>query len=214
MALAGSQIIPAGEVRRAMVLLHGFGSNGADLMGLVAPLEALLPEAERGVTAYFAPDAPLELDFGGRAWFSDNNWTFKDRAGIGAAADAVWAYIEREVLSLGLTAGDVHVFGFSQGAMTALFAAPRWPERVGSVIAHSGRMFWAEELSDDCQKPPVLVLHGEADDVVAIGGGLAAADELRGLGFEVTVKTFDDLGHGVDGRSLAVLGEWLVGAKK
>jgi len=207
--LTGPQHVPT-KTAKAVLCLHGFGSNGDDLFGLVAPLEASLPTEKQGQTAYFCPNAPLELDFGGRAWFSDKNWTFRDRKGIAAAQDMIWHYIETEILPLGLTPEDVTILGFSQGAMTALFLAPRLPHKLGGVIAHSGHMFWQEELEAiTCQKPPILVLHGEDDDVVRPDDGMAAATDLRALGFDVEEHLFPNLGHGIDGRSLATISVWL-----
>ena len=93
--------------------------------------------------------------------------------------------------------------------MTALFAAPRWPECVGKIIAHSGRMFWQEELTGTAyHTPPTLILHGEDDDVVAPKGGAQAAQDLQHLGFNVTHKTFPNLAHGINEASLNTFIKW------
>lgn len=211
--LTGPKHLPAAPItaKQAVVCLHGFGSNGDDLFGLIAPLEAALPEEKQGQTAYFCPNGPLEIDFGGRAWFSDKNWTFRDRKGIGQAQELIWDYIEATILPLGITPENIILLGFSQGAMTALFLAPRLPHKLGGVIAHSGRMFWQEELkADTCQKPPVFVLHGQNDDVVLADDGLAAAADLRALGFDVEEAVFPNLGHGIDARSIAAMTAWML----
>lgn len=206
--LNGPTHIPASPTR-ALLLLHGFGSNGDDLSALIPAIEDELPEDARNKTAYFSPNAPLDLPFGGHAWFSDNNWTFRDREGIETAKNMLWDYLEKNIFPLNLTARDITVFGFSQGAMTALFAAPRWPECVGKIIAHSGRMFWQEELTGSAyHTPPTLILHGEDDDVVVPKGGAQATQGLQHLGFNVTHKTFPNLAHGINQPSLQTFVQW------
>lgn len=200
--MATLSIIPK-EPKRALLLLHGFGSNGDDLLSLVPLIEERLPEEARGQTAYFSPNGFLTLPFGGYAWFSDANWTFRDREGIESAKDKLWQYIEEHIFSLGLTASDLTVLGFSQGAMTSFFSTPRWIEPVRHLIAHSGRLLWEEELEGtDFHKVPTLILHGTEDDVVPSEEAQNAAHGLQELNFPVTQHLIPNLGHGINEESL------------
>lgn len=202
--LQGPCRVPAGATH-ALICLHGFGADGNDLMGLIPPLDAALGKLAETL-AVFCPNAPTMTDMGqGYQWFSPAGWTFKDKPGIARAAAQVEAFIEAEVVTkLGIGWDKVVVLGFSQGAMTVLYAAPRWAQKVGGVVAHSGCAMWQEELDGaTCQKPPVLVLHGQEDDVVPADQSLAAASGLQALGFDVEVHILPGLGHGFDMRSLA-----------
>lgn len=210
MALEGPSFIPK-EPKKALLLLHGFGSNGDDLAGIIDPLEGILPSGERLKTAYYAPNAPLELPFGGYAWFDDKNWTFRDREGIETAKNLLWDYIEQHILSLSIKIEDVFILGFSQGAMTTLFSAPRWPECVGGIIAHSGRLMWEEELDKNtCHKPPMLILHGTEDDVVPPQEGQKASTGLQNLGFDVTSHLIPNLGHGLNAHSIKYISDFML----
>ena len=202
--LEGPSFVPNGTIERCIILLHGFGSDGDDLMGLVPPLETALPKVEQGKTAYFSPHGPLEMDFGGRAWFSDANWTLKDRKGIATAKESLWAYMEEHVFPI-VKPEDTYVFGFSQGTMTALFAVPRWPKPIAGLIGHSGRMLWDEELANEgnYHKIPTLLLHGTDDDVVAADESVDACARLQALGFDVEYALISDLAHGINAESLA-----------
>ena len=140
----------------------------------------------------------------GRQWFSDKSWTFRDKEGIAIAANLLWDYIITTTQAHDIPLHHVAVLGFSQGAMTALYAAPRWPERIGAVIACAGVAMWQEELDGTtCQKPPLLLLHGLEDDVVPADASVAAHAGLEGLGFNARLELLEDLGHGIDGRVLA-----------
>ena len=205
-----SFIFDAQTVQKSIILLHGFGSNGEDLFNLVPELEKALPETHQGQTAYFAPNGSLELDYGGYAWFSDANWTFKDYAGIQQAKTDLWTYMQDHHFPLTPPA-NTHVLGFSQGAMTALFAAPRWPQPVASIIAHSGRMLWDEELTNEgsYHKIPTLFLHGTEDDVVPADESVKAAEKLQALGFQTKTHLIKNLAHGIGAESLAYITEFL-----
>lgn len=200
--LRGPEYIPE-ESKKAVVLLHGFGSNGEDLFGL-APYIA---KAGLEDVAFFAPNAPTTTPMGmGYQWFSDNGWTFNDRDGIEHAKDLLEAYIHKHICKqLGIGFEDVAIVSFSQGTMTALFAAPRFENKIAGLLALSGRMMWHEELEeladedDGFHKMPVHLMHGEADEVVEVEESRIAYSELEGLGFEnLTLDIFEDLGHGID----------------
>lgn len=209
--LTGPEYIPDGT-KKAVVLLHGFGSNGDDLF-------TLAPYIARGGledVAFFAPNAPTTTPTGfGYQWFSDNGWTFNDRDGIEHAKALLESYIHKYICAqLDIRFEDVAIVSFSQGTMTALFAAPRFEEKIAGIVALSGRMMWHEELEDledkAFQKMPIHLIHGEADEVVESEESNIAYSELEGLGFKtLTVEIIPDLGHGIDERVIAKINSHL-----
>lgn len=207
--LTGPSHIPPNPTH-ALVCLHGFGADGHDFIGLHAPLQANLPTIS---LALFCPHGISELpNFqGGYQWFSDKSWTFRDRDGIERASVAVWNYIHAEIITkLGIPPSNIALMGFSQGAMTALFSAPRWPAQIAGVISHSGVAMWQEELdATTCQKPPMLLLHGTDDNVVPADQTLHAAGGLSELGFPVESHLIPHLAHGLNAQSLAYISVFL-----
>ncbi len=194
-----------------MVFLHGFGSDGDDLITLAPALRASLPENLADHLAIFSPNAPdaTPQNFG-RQWFSDKSWTFRDRPGIARSSDALWSYLKHIESTHGIPLTNIAVLGFSQGAMLALFGAPRWPEAIGGLIGCSGLAMWQEELdTNTCRKPPTLLLHGLEDDVVPADQTVAAAEGLRAFGFPVEYHLIPHLGHGINPQALAHISVFL-----
>ncbi len=209
--LSGPEYVPE-EAKKAVVLLHGFGSDGDDLFGLA-------PYIARGGledVAFFAPNAPTTTPMGmGYQWFSDNGWTFNDRDGIEHSKALLESYIQKHICNqLGIGFEDVALVGFSQGTMTSLFAAPRFEKKLAGVVALSGRMMFHEELEeydeDEFHKMPVHLIHGEADEVVEAEESRIAYSELEGLGFDnLTIDIFEELGHAIDERVINKINAYL-----
>lgn len=209
--LSGPEHIPDGA-KKAVVLLHGFGSNGDDLFELAPYI------ARKGLedVAFFAPNAPTTTPTGfGYQWFSDNGWTFNDRDGIEHAKGLLESYIYKHICAqLDIRFEDVAIVSFSQGTMTALFAAPRFEEKLAGLVALSGRMMWHEELENvdenTIQKIPVHFIHGEADEVVESEESHIAYSELEGLGFNnLTLDVIPELGHSIDERAISKINFYL-----
>ena len=180
------------------------------MFGLASPLQGAF--TAQGMTlAVACPNAPAFTPAGmGRQWFSDKGWTFRDRDGIARAGEALWAYAQGLQQQTGLPWPNIAVLGFSQGAMTALFAVPRWPAQIGGLISCAGVVMWQEELdAATCQKPPVLLLHGTDDDVVPADASVQAHAGLEKLGFTAELELLPGLGHGIDGRVLSHIVVWL-----
>jgi phospholipase/carboxylesterase len=206
--LSGPVDVPQGA-EFALVCLHGFGSNGQDLIGLAGPLRAALGKLGERL-AVFAPDGPSPVPDsfgigGGRQWFSDMNWSFRDKSGIATASKLVEAYVlETVVKTYGIASQKTIILGFSQGAMTALYAVPRWELSVGGLISVAGVAMWQEELdANTCQKPPVLLVHGIDDDIVAADQTVNAATGLQALGFNAEYHLIPNLAHGINAPALA-----------
>ena len=201
--LTGPAFIPP-HPQAALVLLHGYGSDGTDLITLAPMLNQLLPDDLQNKVAFLAPHGVQPFPLGeGYQWFSDAGWTFRDKPGIDAATHALASYMQSEIIDkLGLNWTDVYICGFSQGAMLALYAASRLPAAVGGVIANAGVFMWEEDLPPTPWQPPVLLLHGREDDVVPADSTPQAAQALAARGVDVQHHLIDNLGHGLNEASL------------
>lgn len=146
----------------------------------------------------------------GYQWFADNNWTFRDRPGMARISQALWDYLQQLSSTHHIPLSRIALLGFSQGAMTALYAAPRWSEPIALVIAHSGCAVYQEELDGTtCQKPPVLFVHGQQDDMIPADQSLAAATGLDNLGFTTETHIIPGLAHGINAEALAHIATFL-----
>lgn len=199
----------SGTVRSVVVFLHGYGANGADLLGLADPLGEHLPD-----TLFVAPDAP-EACAGapmGYQWFPipwiDNSSEEEAEQGMRRAVDDLNAYLDALMVDEDVLPEQVVLFGFSQGTMMALHVAPRREDEVAGIVAFSGRLLSPETLKEEVQvRPPVLLVHGDADDVVPPQSLPQAAEALQEAGWkEVYAHVMKGTGHGIapDGLSVAL----------
>jgi phospholipase/carboxylesterase len=199
----------SGETRSAVVFLHGYGANGADLLGLADPLGEHLPD-----TLFLAPDAP-EACAGapfGFQWFPipwiDGSSEEESMVGMAHAVDDLNAFLDALMVDEDLMPEQVVLFGFSQGSMMALHVAPRREDAFGGVVAFSGRLLAPESLVDEVvSRPPVLLVHGDQDDVVPPQSLPAAAEALQEAGWEdVFAHIMKGTAHGIapDGLSVAL----------
>ncbi|KPP89406.1 MAG: phospholipase/carboxylesterase [Rhodobacteraceae bacterium HLUCCA08] len=208
--LQAGRVEPAsGEMRSAVIFLHGYGANGADLLGLAEPLGEHLPD-----TAFLAPDAP-EACAGapfGFQWFPipwiDGSSEEESKAGMARAAQDLEAFLDGVMVDEDLLPEQVMVFGFSQGTMMALHVLPRREDPVAGICAFSGRLLEPELLADEVMsRPPVLLVHGDQDDVVPVQSLPAAAEALQQAGWsEVYAHVMKGTAHGIapDGLSVAL----------
>ncbi len=194
---------------RLVVLLHGYGANAADLIGLADPLMPHLPG-----TAFVAPDAP-EACAGapmGFQWFPipwiDGSSEEDSMAGMERAIGDLSDWLDATMAREGVAAGQVALLGFSQGTMMALHVAPRRDDALAGVVAFSGRLLSPETLAEEARtRPPVLLVHGDADEVVPVASLPAAAEALEAAGFErVFAHVMEGTGHGIapDGLQVAL----------
>ena len=113
------------------------------------------------------------------------------------------AFVDAELARLGLPAGAYALMGFSQGAMTVLHAGPRRAVPPRALLAFSGALLAPERLAETVARPPVLLVHGEADAVVPAARSRAAAQALHDAGFAVETMFSPRLGHGIDESGLS-----------
>jgi phospholipase/carboxylesterase len=185
-----------------VVLCHGVGADGHDLIDLAPTWGHALPDA-----LFVSVDAPFPHDSGfGRQW-----WSVADRtpavmeAGVRQAAGFLDAFIDAELARLGLPADAYALMGFSQGAMTVLFTGLRRATAPRAILAFSGALIAPDSLAGElANHAPVLLVHGEADDVVPAQRSRDAETALRAAGVPVEAVYVPRLGHGIDDTGLAM----------
>ena len=185
-----------GPARQLVVLCHGLGADGQDLIDLGPHWAAALPHA-----VFVAPDAPEPCDAGpyGRQWFSVGDRSPPRRlAGVIVAAEALNLFIDAELVRHGLPADAYALMGFSQGAMTALFTGLRRAITPRGILAFSGALIGADTIPARPDWPPVLLVHGEDDGVVPVIASRSAESILVAHGIAVDSLYRPGLEHGID----------------
>jgi len=206
---AGRKEPVSGETRSVVVLLHGYGANGADLLGLADPLGEHLPD-----TLFVAPDAP-EACAGaplGFQWFPipwiDGSSEEESMAGMSRAVDDLNAFLDALMVDEDVLPEQVVLFGFSQGTMMGLHVAPRREDPVAGMVGFSGRLLAPDLLVDEVtSRFPILLVHGDQDDVVPPQSLPDAAEALQNAGWEdVFAHIMKGTAHGIapDGLSVAL----------
>ncbi len=209
--LDGPRLAPqaGGKAKSLVVLLHGLGADGNDLISL-APLWArVLPN-----TAFVSPHAPFPCDMApyGRQWFSLLDRTpARVLAGVQAAAPILDSFLDAELARHDLPPERMALVGFSQGTMMSLFVAPRRAVAIAGVVGFSGALVGAELMATEARsRPPVLLVHGDADPVVPFERMAQAASALDAAGIAVETLACPDLPHSIDEAGLQAGAEFLV----
>lgn len=205
--LDGPRLAPAtGRAPRSLVVLvHGYGSNGADLISLAPLIQSALPDA-----AFVAPDAPSALPTMARAyqWWPIRSFSEAERAtGAAAAAPGLDAFLDHELAASGLDDSHLLLVGFSQGTMMALHVGLRRPTPAAGIIGFSGMLVAPDRLSRDiASRPPVLLVHGTADDIVPFESLDLATRGLQAAGVPVETHVSPGIEHtvGPDGLAAAI----------
>lgn len=200
--------LSGGPARQLVVILHGYGADGADLIDLGRTWQEHLPDA-----AFAVPNAPEPLPFeafGGRQWFALTERS-PNEYGVGAAAaqPALDRFLNAELFNVGLDHRSLALAGFSQGAMMAFQTGLRRKVPPAALLAYSGVLPNASELKTIQPVPPVLIVHGEEDDVVPSYHLEAARLALTQAGVTVDAHCLPGLGHSIDERGMALGGRFL-----
>lgn len=203
----GPRLAPrSGQAQQLVVFLHGYGADGNDLIEIGRQWQRWLPDA-----AFVAPHAPEPCAMAGtgRQWFS---LTFRDPherwRGVNQAGPGLDAFLDAELKSHGLPPSRLALVGFSQGTMMALHVALRRAAAPAAVVGYSGMLVLEEgrgpeSLSPQVRaKPPILLVHGDRDDVIPVEALFMSADALAAA--EVPAQWHLSLGvaHGIDGEAL------------
>lgn len=208
--LDGPRLDPASgkPARQLVVILHGYGADGLDLIDLGRAWQGQLPDA-----AFVAPNAPEPLPFealGGRQWFAlqerDPN---EYRLGAQAAQPVLDRFLDDELARHSLDGSALALVGFSQGAMMTFQCGLRRPSPPAALIGYSGLLPGAGQLGPVNTQSPVLIVHGEEDDVVASYHAQAAQKALDDAGVSSSLHLLAGLGHSIDERGMVLGGRFL-----
>ena len=205
----GPRLAPrSGAAKQLVVILHGYGADGNDLIALGEQWAQILPDA-----AFVAPNAhePCEHMPSGRQWFRLTDRNPHERwSGACSAAPVINGFIDEELKRLGLPETKVALVGFSQGAMMALHVGLRRQRAPAGVLAYSGVLVGPEKLADDLAArpkgepaPPIFLIHGSADEVVPAEALFVSAEALSEAGLSCQWRLAHGLGHSIDGAGLA-----------
>lgn len=194
-----------GAPGHVVIFLHGLGDSGdGGLLSIGQVWQRALPDCE-----FICPSAPFPYDmappgFGGRQWFSLQDFGLeKVEEGVKTAAPILNDYIDHVLKTRNLPPERLALVGFSQGTMMALHVAPRRKEQIACVVGYSGMLSGADALKAEKQSsPPVLLLHGTYDDVVAYDSMAAAERGLKKAGIPVATFSCPGLGHSINDRGI------------
>ncbi len=197
-----------GKAKQLVLILHGWGADGPNLIDLADLFSRALPDAH-----FIAPNAPFvcEVNPFGFQWFS-----LMDRqpqhmlAGACKAVDILSEFIDEQLAELSLDNGKLALVGFSQGTMTALHLALRRTPPIAALVGFSGALVGADVLAKEITaRPPICLIHGNQDDVVPYSSLAHATDVLKKHGCSVEPHTRPFLGHSIDMEGMAIAAEFL-----
>lgn len=197
--------------KQLIVMLHGVGSNGQDLITLAPFMAGYVPDAQ-----FISPDAPYVYDMAppdypnSFQWFSLQSRDPHDMLkGVTDTKPLVDDFLDGLLDKYNLTADKLALVGFSQGTMTSLYVGPRYKDKIAGILGYSGALIGGDELGNFAHKPPVCLIHGEADNVVPVQMRDFAQAQLEEAGYNVSGHTTPKLQHGIDQDGILVGGKFL-----
>ena len=204
MALSGPTLAPVrGPATHLVVLVHGYGADGNDLIGLASHWQDLLP-----TVAFAAPNAPTRVPGSpGYQWFPISRIDPHEmRKGVEVAGPQLDEYLDGELARLGLAPERLALVGFSQGTMLSLHVGLRRKVQPAAIVGFSGLLAGAPPAGEI---PPILLTHGDSDQVIPPQAMFLAATQLGAAGARVQWHLAHGMGHGIDPEGLAIAGEFL-----
>ncbi len=203
LTLNGPTLAPVSGAKpqQLVIMLHGIGSDGDDLIGLAPYFQKILPEA-----LFISPHAPFAFDMAPPGIQSGHQWfSFQDDsaaavlAGAQGAAPILDAFIDAQLTAAGLADDKLALIGFSQGTMMALHVGLRRGNPIAGILGYSGMLVAPELLAESIKsRPPVYLVHGDADEVVPSAALPEAVAGLETVGVDVKFHSCPGLGHGLD----------------
>jgi phospholipase/carboxylesterase len=202
-ALSGPRLEPLkGPATHLVVLCHGYGADGNDLIGLAPHWQRLLPGA-----AFVAPNAPEPCPGAGFQWFPISRIDPEEmHKGVVAAAGLLEAFLKDELARLALPPDRLALVGFSQGTMMALHVGLRGAFAPAAIVGFSGLLTGPPQFKN---APPVLLAHGGADTLIPPGALFVTAAALGAAGLGVQWHLSPGLEHGIDATEIALAGRFL-----
>jgi phospholipase/carboxylesterase len=212
--LDGPRLEPkSGPARQLVVFLHGYGADGNDLIEIGRAWQGLLPHA-----AFVSPHAPEPCGQApvGRQWFPLTMRDPNERwVGANKAAPVLDRFLDEELKRRNLPPSALALVGFSQGTMMALHTGLRRPAAPFAIVGYSGLLVVPPEANQDQfaseirSRPPVLLIHGDQDDLIPAQALFHASSGLASLGVPVEWHISHGVGHGIDQEGLRHGGEFL-----
>jgi phospholipase/carboxylesterase len=219
--LDGPRIAPSsGAPRELVVLLHGYGADGRDLIEIGRQWQKLLPRA-----AFVAPNAPHRMPMSpmGRQWFSLETRSMAERwKGVTQARPELDVFLDAEIARLGVAPSRLVIVGFSQGTMMALHTGLRRATAPAAILGYSGLLVLdpeklkagneaaAQDLAAEAKaRPPIFLVHGDADDVIPATALFDSTEMLARAGIPCEWHLSLGVGHGIDGEGLRQGGEFV-----
>ena len=212
--LDGPRLAPrSGTAQQLVVFLHGYGADGNDLIEIGRSWQELLPNA-----AFVSPRAPEPCGQApvGRQWFA---LTFRDPnerwVGVNKAAPVLERFLDAELARHKLPPSALALVGFSQGTMMALHVGLRRAATPAAIVGYSGLLVLPPDLNAESfaaeikSRPPILLVHGDRDDLIPAQALFQAAQGLAALDIPVEWHLSAGIGHGIDGEGLRHGGEFL-----
>ncbi len=209
-ALYGPSLERLGDLppEKLVILCHGYGANGQDLIGLAINWQQDMP-----TTSFFSPDAPQKTPGmpGCFQWWAIKSFSQEEQEeGVTRAAPIMNMYIDQKLEEAGLTEEDLVLIGFSQGTMLSLFVGLQRERPLAGIIGYSGAVAAPELLAKNIRsKPPVLLMHGSMDNMIPPTAMTASARFLREQGIEVETHLSEGMGHGIGPDSIQLGGNFL-----
>ena len=186
-----------GTPTQLIMLLHGVGADGRDLIEMAPHLGQIFPNA-----AFVAPNAPNRYDQGlsGYQWLSSGIRVEAEViAAVQEPAAILNTFIDKELQDHGIGPDKLALVGFSQGTMMSLYTAPRRAQPIAGVLGYSGRLVGGDHLAaETVSRPPIFLAHGEMDPVVPVESMDVAERILSESGFSVQTLRCPNLGHSID----------------
>jgi phospholipase/carboxylesterase len=187
--------------KQLVILLHGVGANGRDLIDLAGHFEGVLPDA-----VFVSPDAPHPCDMVPPGYPDSYQWfSLLDRSpeallsGIQQAAPWLDSFITEQIEKYGVPASKTALIGFSQGTMMSLYVGKRYPEKLAGILGYSGALLWENDTdTGTLQKMPICLIHGDADDVVPVAAYHHAKETLEQAGYNISGGITPGLAHSID----------------
>ena len=195
---------------QAVVLLHGYGSDGNDLIGLAPHWQPVLPDA-----LFVSPNAPEMCGqlANGFQWFDisfDGDRLAKRQTGVLRARPVLVEFLDDLWRQTGILPEQTILAGFSQGAMMALHVGLSLPQRLMGIVAFSGAFLPPEGFGSAAfAKPPVCLVHGDMDEVVDPEHSADADTALRLAGYDVSYHVSRGVAHGIAPDGLAFAGDFI-----
>ena len=194
--------------RQLVILLHGVGSDGNDLIALAPYWAKLLPDAE-----FISPHAPYPYDMApqGRQWFSIRDFSNDFLlAGVREVVPILDQFIDDQLARTGLSDDRVALVGFSQGTMMGLYVALRHNDRLAGVVGYSGRLIGlGGSRNSVMSKPPVIMVHGDSDELIPASAMLESTQKFASLDVAAQWHICSGLGHSIDQEGLQIGSKFL-----